>query len=65
MTSAAVDDMVSDGQGFVATDKVNGRLSSHGESLVGCFHPYKGVKIKTEDGVTTSDTHKMVSRVIN
>lgn len=57
-----MDDMLSDGQGFVATDKVNG-LSSHGQSLVGCFHPYNSVKI--EDGVAMADTNKMVSQVIN
>ncbi|KAK3153338.1 hypothetical protein QOZ80_2BG0170940 [Eleusine coracana subsp. coracana] len=61
-TSAAMDEinMLSDSQGYVTADKVNGRLNSHGQSLVGCFHPYKSVKI--EDGVTTAETHKMVSQ---
>jgi hypothetical protein len=48
-----------DDQGSVNVDNVNGR----GQSLVGSFHPSMSVKL--DDGVGKSDTHNMVSQVIN
>jgi hypothetical protein len=65
MTSTTMDEtnMLSDGQGFVNADNVNGHFDSHGQSLVGCFHASKSVNI--EDGVATAAAHKVVPQVIN
>ncbi|TVU31639.1 hypothetical protein EJB05_23334, partial [Eragrostis curvula] len=53
--------MLSDGQGFLNADKVNGHLNSHGQSSVGYSHPF--MSVKTEDGVTMAvETNKMVSQ---
>jgi hypothetical protein len=61
VTSATMDETnrLIDDQGSVNVDNVNGR----GQSLVGSFHPSMSVKL--DDGVGKSDTHNMVSQVIN